>query len=145
MQVPSVRLLNALAIAMAVASVAAVLARPSGAELPPQAYHDMQEEAAEVIVLTVERVETSNDGRSTGVVATARVDHVVRSASGLARGTEIRLEYRSVALPDGMVGPRPIPVVEEGASYRAWLFRAHDGKSYGPAARGASFSRERTP
>lgn len=114
---------------------------PVRAELPPDAYRDMQQRAPEAVALRVKAVETSIcwfwlcDGRD--VVVQAELTGVTRSAAGLKPGDRIEIRYRHVPL-GGRSGPRPIRIVSEGEATPAFLEKEPAGH-FRPAARGASF------
>lgn len=125
---------------------AALIALPARAELPPDAYRDMQQAAPEALTVRVAEVDVSIcwfwlcDGRD--VTVEAEVTAVQRSAAGLAPGAKITIRYRNVPL-DGRSGPRPIRIVAEGERTPAWLEKTDEGH-FRAAARGASFSPEVT-
>lgn len=124
------------------AAFAALIALPTRAELPPDAYRDMQRAAPEALTVRVAEVDVSIcwfwlcDGRD--VTVEAEVTAVQRSAAGLTPGAQITIRYRNVPL-GGRSGPRPIRVVAEGEQTPAWLEETAEGH-FRAAARGASFS-----
>jgi hypothetical protein len=112
------------------------------AELPPHAYEELKKAAPEAIMLTVldTKVRTVRDARyeRTSVFAQARVDGVTRSKTGLKKGQIITLRtVTEKAIEPGWAGPAPIPIVQKGQKYLAWLKRS--GDAYYAAARGQSF------
>lgn len=117
-----------------------LLATPARAELPPDAYRAMQQQAPEVLRIVVHSVDTSIcwfwlcSGRD--VVVQAEVKAVERTAGATKAGDRIEIRYRHVPL-DGRSGPRPIRIVREGEAIPAFLSR--EGDHFEPAARGASF------
>ena len=68
------------------------------AELSPDHYRRLQEEAPECLVLQVEKVETKviqgKDGRQLEIKAVATVQEVVRSRAGRKAGETIRIADR---------------------------------------------------
>lgn len=112
------------------------------AELPPSAYEEMKDSAPEALVITIVdtklRTAKTPEWERTSVFAKARVDSVARSKSGLKKGQIISIRtVTEKALSPGWVGPSPIPIVEKGKQYQAWLKRG--GSAYYAAARGQSF------
>lgn len=111
------------------------------AELPPEAYADMQARAPEHLTIEVIEVDTSIcwlwlcSGRDVDV--RARVVTVHRTATGLTPGDTLRIRYRHVPLGD-RAGPSAIPILDEGTTTHAWL--ARDKDTYATAARGYSFA-----
>jgi hypothetical protein len=118
------------------------------AELPPQAYQRWQREAPEALVIEVVDVQvgaaTAERPDDLGVTVRARVIEAERSASRLAPGALIRIEY-ATRRPGGpaIVGPSSVPILSRGARYPAFLARKDKGDAYVPAAGGRSFERLR--
>ena len=108
------------------------------AELPPKAYLQMQAGAAEVIEIKVEAVKHQHLFRKQEFVS-AVVTGVIKSASKLKAGDKIEIKYRHVPLGNA-VGPSPIPKLDKGKPYPAWLKKSEEGY-YEPAARGMSFKK----
>jgi hypothetical protein len=112
------------------------------AELSPSVYRQLQAEAPEALQVTVEQVVTKvtpgKDGTDTEVTATATVQSVTRSASGLKPATKITIHYNVVRPVVPMPGPSPLPVLAKGPT-AAFLQKDADG-NYRPAARGMSFT-----
>ena len=110
----------------------------SKAELPPEAYLQMQAGATEVIEIKVEAVKHQHLFRKQEHVS-AVVTKVTKSASKLKVGDKIEIKYRHVRLGNA-VGPSPIPQLDQGKTYPAWLRKSEDGH-YEPDARGMSFEK----
>jgi hypothetical protein len=113
------------------------------AELSTSHYRQLQTEAPEAIQVTVEQVETKvtlgKDGTATEVTATAIVQSVTRSASGLKPAAKITIRYNVVRPVVPMPGPSPLPVLTQGPTV-AFLKKDAEG-NYRPAAYGMSFTR----
>lgn len=123
-------------------SVAALaLASAALAELPPSAYEAMQAAAPEVLVVECEAVSVTRSGWFGGgpaqVRAQLRVLEARRTPRRARKGEQLEVRYRHVPL-DGAAGPRPIPILQEGRRYLAYLDFTAD-RWMVPAARGASF------
>ena len=110
----------------------------ANAELPPSAYLQMQEGASEKIEIKVEAVKHQHIFRKQEWVS-AVVTKVMKSASKLKVGDKIEIKYRHEPLR-GAVGPSPIPKLDKGKSYPAWLRKTKEGH-FEPAARGMSFEK----
>lgn len=113
------------------------------AELPPSAYKQMQAKATERLqlkILSVKEMLTRDeaDFKQTTVVVEARVLRVLRSRSRTRRGTTIKITYTHDERTGGWTGPSPVPIIEEGKTYPAFLTKSADG-NYTPAAGGYSF------
>lgn len=110
------------------------------AEIAPKYYAESQTQAPEAITITVDSVEASycwfNRCKARDVTVKATVKTVTRTQSGLKPGQQITIVYQNRNMR-GMSGPRPIRVLEKGETTPAFL--AADGKTWRPAARGASF------
>lgn len=128
--------------------LAALLLAPAvgSAEIAPKYYAQSQKSAPEALTIVVESVDASicwfNACDARDVTVKAKVTAVERSASKVQIGQTLTIEYRNVNMK-GRAGPRPIRVLEQGATYPAFL--RQDGKVYRPAARGASFQPLITP
>ncbi|MFM7240619.1 MAG: hypothetical protein ACKO3A_00680 [Opitutia bacterium] len=113
------------------------------AELSPDHYRQLQEGAAEALVLKIDQVEAKvtlgKDGKMTDVAASATVKSVVRSKSGLKPGDTVRLAYAIITTVVPMPGPSKPKVVEKGEVVRAYLNPGDDAKTLTPAAYGQSF------
>ena len=112
--------------------------QPSLAELPPHAYKEMQESAPEYIEIEVLKVKTEKLTDGIKVETEAKVTGVKRSESNLKTGDTIAIKYFHDTR--GLIGPAPIPILDEGKSYPALLVRADGNDFYEPAAMGRSFS-----
>jgi hypothetical protein len=122
-------------------------------EIAPEVYKAMQQAAPEVLYVEVTDVDVDRDlHKPSGcgffefevernVTLQAKVLRVVRSRSGVRPGAVITVPYQSVRRCSGFTGPRPIPLLTEGTKTYAYLTAA--GRSFAPAALGASFSPER--
>ena len=113
------------------------------AELPPSAYKQMQAKAPErlqlkIISVTQTLSRDEADFKQTTVVVEARVLRVLRSRSRTKRGTTIKVIYTHDERTGGWVGPSPVPIVEEGKTYPAFLTKSTNGE-YAPAAGGYTF------
>ena len=112
------------------------------AELPPQVYEQLQNEAPESLNITIRSVKRSEKAEKEftliSLTAEARIDRVTRSATGLRPGDAIRIAYQHRQDREPMPGPSQPDIVVEGKSYPAFLEKQNDG-SYGIAARGYSF------
>lgn len=112
------------------------------ADLPPHEYARLRSAAPIVAVIEVEQVR-----RGFGlfrefipVMVTAVVTDVVVGAEGLRTGDSVVITYHHQRPRRGWVGPRPVPLLQPGQSYTAYLRLSEDGSgTYQPAARGASF------
>jgi hypothetical protein len=113
------------------------------AELTTDHYRQLQEGAAEALVLKIEQVEAKvtlgKDGKMTDVTATATVKSVVHTKSGLKPGDTVRLAYTIITTVIPMPGPSQPKVLEKGETVRAYLNPAGDRQTLGPAAYGQSF------
>jgi hypothetical protein len=118
-------------------------------ELAPEVYRAMQREAPEVLYVEVLDVDIDRELHKPpgcgffdfeivrNVVMQAKVLRVVRSRAGVRPGATIGVTYASVRRCSGFVGPRSIPVLDEGTKTYAYLASAKRG--FEPAALGASF------
>lgn len=113
------------------------------AELSPDHYRQLQEGAAEALVLKVDQVEAKvtlgKDGKMTDVTATATVKSVARSKSGLKPGDTIRLSYMIITTIIPMPGPSQPKVLTKDETVRAFLKPGADPKTLTTAAYGQSF------
>ena len=112
--------------------------QPSLAELPPHAYKEMQESAPEYIEIEVLKVKTEKLTDGIKVETEAKVTGVKRSESNLKTGDTIAIKYFHDTR--GLIGPAPIPILDEGKSYPAFLVKEDGNDFYQPAAIGRSFS-----
>ena len=139
------RQFGALALTATVIFAAAI---PARAEIDPKYYREWQERATEALVVRVTAVKTSvaSEKHSSGsfalvhtrVDASATVEKVERTGTGLKPGDAIRIQYVSTRPSEPMPGPRPVPVLKRGEAYPAFLLAVSKGL-YAPAAKGASF------
>ncbi len=111
------------------------------AELSPQVYQSLQQEAQEYYL--IETVKVSSPfrlfRREKPVTVTATILEVYRSSRDISAGDTIEIRYMNYRPPRHWVGPRPIPVLARGERYHAFLSRSDTESYYVPAARGASF------
>lgn len=136
---------TALAVLLFVASTAM-------GELAPEVYRALQRDAPELLQIEVTDVEIDREFRKPrgcgffdfevvrDVTAKAKVVKVIRSRAGVRPGATIDIRYASLSPCEGWVGPRPIPVLDEGT--RVYAYLVHTGRRFAPAARGASFVAE---
>lgn len=114
------------------------------AELPPGSYEKLRAEAQEAITGKVLSVETKElEAGRTEVVAVLLVTAVERSKSGLKNGDEVTVKYVHIdtAKLPGFAGPRPVPILEKGKTYPAFLNKLKEEEIYEPAAYGESFNK----
>lgn len=111
------------------------------AEIAPRYYTEMQETAPEHLEIQVTKVNRGLRvfGGNQPVTVTAVVREVRQSQTGLQVGQTIRIQYTHFKPNRRWVGPRPIPLLEKGRTYPAFLSWSDDEQVYRPAARGASF------
>ena len=110
-------------------------------ELSPLVYQQMQQDAQEYYIIRITRVRTPFRlfSRDKPVIASAAVQQVIRSQRSAVPGEIIEIRYESYAPPRGWVGPRPVPILNRGSSYHAFLSWSEANGYFTPAARGASF------
>jgi hypothetical protein len=75
------------------------------------------------------------------ITAEARVETVIRSASGLKPGDAIRISYVHLDHKLPLAGPSEPDVLQKGRSYPAFLAKAQKDEVYATTARGYSFRR----
>jgi len=111
------------------------------AEIAPEHYARMQDAAPEYVTIEPAAVRkgVALFSRTRPVRVTAVVVAVSRSATGIAVGDSITIRYEHFTPPRGWVGPRPIPILQTGARYPAYLAWDATESAFRPAARGASF------
>jgi hypothetical protein len=111
------------------------------AEIAPENYAGMQNDAPEYVTIEPTAVRTGFAlfSRTRPVAVTARVVTVLRSASGINVGDTITIRYEHFNPRRGWAGPRPIPILEVGTRYPAYLAWDAAENSFRPAAMGASF------
>ena len=111
------------------------------AELPPWVYKERQDKAPEALVIKVRSVtkkETTEERwKRIDFTVQAELEKVKRSATNLAAGTTITIQYSRREHFQPIVGPSEVPVLKEGQTYTAYL--SADAKVYTPAAGGQSF------
>ena len=115
------------------------------AELPPSVYKDLQDKSPEALTIKVEsvRISTTDEPRfkRLDITAEARVETVIRSASGLKPGDAIRISYVRLDHKQPLAGPSEPDILQKGRSYPAFLAKAEKDDVYTMAARGYSFRR----
>lgn len=113
------------------------------AEIAPEHYAGMQNDALEYVTIetTAVRKGFALFSRTRTVTVTARVVTVSRSTSGINVGDTITIRYEHFNPGRGWAGPRPIPILEVGARYPAYLAWDATDSTFRPAAMGASFER----
>ncbi len=121
-------------------SVLVITGGRARAEMPPQAYINMQTDAHEVLQIEVTKVEGTANHRpneKSQFTVMAKVTCIVRSASAVTPSATIKITYETVLdRPPGWVGPSSIGILTEGI-YIAYLDGS--GGMYEPAAGGRSF------
>lgn len=123
--------------------LAAFAAVNVAAELPPSAYKQMQAKAGESLqieVLSVTETVARDEPnfKQTSVTIEARVVKVLRTRSRTKRNATISITYLHDEHSGGWAGPSPVPILEQGKTYPAFLTRSKEGV-YAPAAGGHSF------
>jgi hypothetical protein len=114
------------------------------AELPPQAYANMQADAPEFVTIDVIGVKAISTPQpdpqivKVDVVLTARVKSVTRSATNLKTGSIITIIYTHTRRPP-MPGASEIPIMGCGKSTPAFLKQIEGRREYRPVAGGYSF------
>ncbi len=123
------------------------LAPQATAELPPYVYAQEQRQAPVRLLLQIIRVNQGpakprikGPGQDIPVTVEARILAVQRNRSRqtLRPGQTIRLRYNRAVLPEGFVGPSPVPIPAPGSRVTAWL-QPHPQLPFLPAAGGLSF------
>lgn len=122
------------------------------AELPPDVYREMQAEAPESLVITVQGVHAiqrkQSWGQRTYVTVSARVKQVHRSKSKLKTGRLIYIRYTRDQHNSPMAGPGLVPLLRRGQTCPAFLKFSGKGTGnreakriyYAPAAGSHSFN-----
>jgi hypothetical protein len=111
------------------------------AELPPSVYEESQKNAPEELILIVKDLfYFPVNSKRTDVKVKARVVAVSHSISGLKQDDLITLYYRTFTQrPIGLMGPAPLPLLQQTRCYKAFLKQNKKGDYYLPAAGGRSF------
>ncbi|HWP93996.1 MAG TPA: hypothetical protein VNN20_17570 [Thermodesulfobacteriota bacterium] len=123
---------------LSITMVLLISVQPGLADLPPSAYKEMQESAPEYIDIEVLKVKTEKVTDAIMVDIEAKVTGVKRSESNLKAGDTIVIRYFHDTR--GLIGPAPIPILDEGKSYPAFLVKEDGNDFYQPSAMGRSFS-----
>jgi len=117
---------------------------PAWAELPPKVYLDLQKNAAEVLKIRADEVESKPKGlldrSSYTETVKATVLDVERSKSGTRKGDVITIIYQRDVPKEGFVGPSPAPQLKTGGVYTGYLGKTAEG-TFAISARGMSFSK----
>jgi hypothetical protein len=112
-------------------------------ELPPYVYQELQTKSPEVLTIKVESVSIATSDEASlkrlTITADARVEKVIRSASGLKPGDAIRISYVRLEHKQPMAGPSEPEVLQKDRSYPAFLVKAPEDEAYSLAARSFSF------
>ncbi|WP_062264223.1 hypothetical protein [Endozoicomonas arenosclerae] len=111
------------------------------AELPPYVYEEWQDNSPEELIVTVKRVNVhvdENNNRLLHCSVTVIVDDVMRSETDLTEGVILKIRYYHRIPEPYFTGPSPIPVINAGESYLAYLKKV-DEQFYTPSAGGLSF------
>ena len=112
-------------------------------EIAPEYYAEMQRNAPEYLGIRVAKIRRGVGLRIIGaavpVTVVAEVVDVARTGTDVQAGQTIRIRYEHFRPRRGWAGPRPIPLLEKGRRYPAFLTWSEDESAYVPAARGASF------
>lgn len=118
-----------------------LVALPLLGALPPSLYRKAQSRSSDVLTIEVKKVLTYRyRNNRLYVKARAQVLSVQRSSRWMRRGSWITIRYRTFRrLPHGTFGAAPIPVLQKGHKYRAYLKRQRHSWNYTPAAGARSF------
>lgn len=113
------------------------------AELPPKVYSDLRDASPEHIEITVRKVSRGFCIACTRqkILVRAEVVKVLRTSTGLKPGDIICIGYEHHRPRRGWVGPRPVPILEEGGTCYAYLRKGKNTDCFEPAAAGASFEK----
>lgn len=113
------------------------------AELSPDHYRRLQDEAAEALVVKIAQVDVKvtlgKDGKQFDVRATATVQSVLRSKAGHRPGDVIPIAYTVIQTVVPMPGPSQPKILAKDETVRAYLKPGDGAKTLGPAAYGQSF------
>lgn len=105
------------------------------AELPPHAYRKMQNNAPEYLEIYILNVKKKNDF----ITVDTHIQKVFRTECKLMPGASITIKYEHIGSNLDRPGPRPIPILEKGKTYPAFLKKEKVKDYFSPAAMGASF------
>ncbi len=110
-------------------------------EIQLKYYIEDQQKSPEV--LTIKVTDVSKDFcffcDTRRITIEAKILEVDRSSSGLVKGDKITVIYDHFIPSGDWAGPRPIPLLQEGMIYPAFLKKNAQNNFYYPAARGYSF------
>lgn len=144
MQTVTLRLRRTIVAALAVLLSAA---HSASAELPPEAYLRRQKvapEALRVRVVSVKKNEADSEKFKTTIFTVeARVLEVERTATHLKAGDVIQIVYVTRQSKVAVAGPAPVPILDGGREYPAFLSKNGTKPYYIPAAGAWSFGRLR--
>ncbi|MBI1248024.1 hypothetical protein GC197_09310 [bacterium] len=116
---------------------------PAQAEISPENYEKLQNEAGEAIQIEVQRVcirvRLDDANAPIELETIASVISVNRTHSGLRPGKVIKIVYTPTGTPEPAPGLRPLTLLEPGKRYAAYLDYQEPSRTYQPAARGYSF------
>lgn len=129
-------------LAFCICLLAAGVAAPLFAELPPSVYEERQKAAPELVEIEVIRVdiEPGQAPDQQNIAIVALVNDVKRTSTNLQAGQLINIQYIITDRPKDFVGPGEIPLLEEGHKGIAYLVKHKSEDSYVPAAGIMSFS-----
>lgn len=115
------------------------------AELSPDHYRRLQDEATEALVVKTDEIDVKTtlgkDGKQFEVQAKATVLSVIRSKAGRKPGEIIKINYSFIQTVVPMPGPSKPTILEKGVTVRAYLNPVGNSDSLGPAAYGQSFQK----
>jgi hypothetical protein len=111
------------------------------AEISPVEYQRMQEQSDEHLIIQIDQIRAPLQlfSWNRSVTISAEILSVYRTAHNLTPGDHIEIRYTSYRARPKVAGPRPIPVLQKGESYHAFLSWSDEEQCYVPAARGYSF------
>ena len=118
-----------------------LVALPLLGALSPSMYRKAQARSSDVLTIKVQKVRTYRYRNNYfDVRVRARVLSVQRASRWIHRGDWITIRYRTYhRLPRGTFGAGPIPLLQKGHRYRAYLKRYRHSRIYTPAAGARSF------
>lgn len=134
--------------ALVIGVTVAIAAGSAGAAIPESGYRDIQDSAPEFLHITVLSVDKPSTTRpydahpggtvtTINVTMTAKVDRVLRTASGLTPGAVIVVRYTVTHQSPPTPGPQEAAILSNGEKARAYLMK-FDARTYGLAAEGGS-------
>jgi hypothetical protein len=127
--------------AVLVLLAAVVLCPLAQAELPPEAYRQMQAKAPEYLTIEVLSVQTQQSVEAQGVQIKVEVQAKVRTAqrskAGVKEGQVITIRYGHMVYNQPPPGPSQVPILKKETVCPAYLEKK--GDQFAPAAGGYSF------